>query len=127
MAAVYGTPSSAPSDRRGDGMQDASRQSLLKEIRESEGRQASANPLTGLMMRWLLCCARHKSSNAQLVFMRRRLSAASVSSILRDSFALHNRGIFQLSYELVCCLEATRAQLWGNDRFKSFKLQDRKS
>ena len=31
-------------------MQDASKQSLLQEIRESEGRQASANPLTGLML-----------------------------------------------------------------------------
>ena len=30
-------------------MPDTSKQSLLQEIRESEGRQASANPLTGLM------------------------------------------------------------------------------
>ena len=30
-------------------MKDASKQSLLQEIRESEGRQASANPLTELM------------------------------------------------------------------------------
>jgi hypothetical protein len=36
-------------------MPDASKQSLLQEIRESEGRQASANPLTGLIRRWLEC------------------------------------------------------------------------
>ena len=30
-------------------MRDTNKQSLLQEIRESEGRQASANPLTGLM------------------------------------------------------------------------------
>ena len=30
-------------------MPDTNKQSLLQEIRESEGRQASANPLTGLM------------------------------------------------------------------------------
>jgi hypothetical protein len=36
-------------------MQDTNKQSLLQEIREAEGRQDSANPLTGLMLRWLEC------------------------------------------------------------------------
>ena len=45
-------------------MQDASKQSLLKEIRESEGRQASASPLPGLMMRWLECPDSQEASSA---------------------------------------------------------------
>jgi hypothetical protein len=34
-------------------MRHTNKQSLLQEIRESEGRQTSANPLTGLMLRGL--------------------------------------------------------------------------
>ena len=45
-------------------MPDANKQSLLKEIRESEGRQASANPLTGLMLRWLECKDSQEASSA---------------------------------------------------------------
>ena len=45
-------------------MPDASKQSLLKEIRESEGRQASANPLTELMQRWLECPDSPQASTA---------------------------------------------------------------
>jgi len=36
-------------------MRDTNKQSLLQEIREAEGRQPSANPLTRLMLRWLEC------------------------------------------------------------------------
>ncbi len=36
-------------------MDDADKQQLLKEIRESEGRQAMASPLAGLIREWLTC------------------------------------------------------------------------
>jgi len=36
-------------------MRDTSKQSLLQEIRETEGRQADANPLTRLMQEVLQC------------------------------------------------------------------------
>ena len=45
-------------------MPEASKQLLLQEIRESEGRQASANPLTGLMLRWLECKDSQEASSA---------------------------------------------------------------
>jgi hypothetical protein len=45
-------------------MQDTNKQSLLQEIRESEGRQTSANPLTGLVLRWLECKDSQEASNA---------------------------------------------------------------
>ena len=45
-------------------MPDTSKQSLLQEIRESEGRQASANPLTGLIHRWLECPDSQEASSA---------------------------------------------------------------
>jgi hypothetical protein len=45
-------------------MTDASKQSLLQEIHESEGRQASANPLTELMLRWLECPDSQEASSA---------------------------------------------------------------
>src|SRR5271157_3356515 len=64
LATACVTPSSAPSDRRADDMPDTSKQSLLQEIRESEGRQANANPLTGLMLRWLECKDSQEASSA---------------------------------------------------------------
>ena len=45
-------------------MPEASKQSLLQEIRESEGRQASANPLTGLMQELLECQDSQEASSA---------------------------------------------------------------
>jgi len=45
-------------------MSDTNKRSLLQEIRESEGRQASANPLTGLMLRWLECPDSQEASSA---------------------------------------------------------------
>jgi hypothetical protein len=36
-------------------MDDADKQQLLKEFRESEGRQTMASPLAGLMRGWLTC------------------------------------------------------------------------
>jgi PRTRC genetic system protein C len=64
LASGFVTASSAPSDRRADGMQDTNKQSLLQEVRESEGRQASANPLTGLMLRMLECKDSQEASSA---------------------------------------------------------------
>ena len=40
------------------------KESLLAEIRESEGRQASANPLTELVRRWLECPDSQEASTA---------------------------------------------------------------
>jgi hypothetical protein len=45
-------------------MRETTKQSLLQEIRESEGRQASASPLTGLMLRWLECKDSQEASSA---------------------------------------------------------------
>jgi hypothetical protein len=45
-------------------MQDANKQSLFQEIHESEGRQASANPLTGLMQELLECKDSQEASSA---------------------------------------------------------------
>src|SRR5271157_5270130 len=64
LASGFVTASSAPSDRRDDEMTDANKRSLLKEIREAEGRQGSANPLTGLMLRWLECPDSQEASSA---------------------------------------------------------------
>ena len=36
-------------------MDGADKQQLLKEIRESESRQAMASPLAGLIREWLIC------------------------------------------------------------------------
>jgi hypothetical protein len=36
-------------------MDGAGKQQLLKEIRESEGRQAMVSPLAGLIREWLIC------------------------------------------------------------------------
>jgi hypothetical protein len=45
-------------------MQDANKQSLLQEIREAEGRQASAAPLTRLMQELLKCPDSQEASSA---------------------------------------------------------------
>ena len=45
-------------------MPDATKQSLLQEIRESEGRQADANALIELMLRWLECKDSQEASSA---------------------------------------------------------------
>ena len=46
-------------------MDGADKQQLLKEIRESEGRQAiAASPLAGLMRGWLLCQDAQSASQA---------------------------------------------------------------
>ena len=45
-------------------MQDTSKQSLLNEIRKAEGRQTNANPLTGMMQRWLECKDSQEAGNA---------------------------------------------------------------
>jgi hypothetical protein len=45
-------------------MRETTKQSLLQEIRESEGRQASANPLTGLMQELLECKDSQEASSA---------------------------------------------------------------
>jgi hypothetical protein len=45
-------------------MTDASKQSLLQEIRETEGRQASANPLTELTQEFLECPDSQQASSA---------------------------------------------------------------
>lgn len=45
-------------------MDDGDRQQLLNEIRESEGWQATANPLAGLMHRWLECQDAQAASQA---------------------------------------------------------------
>ena len=50
-------------------MDGGDKQQLLKEIRESEGRQAMASPLVGMMREWILCGAPHKIHNAQFLFM----------------------------------------------------------
>jgi hypothetical protein len=64
LATGFGTALSAPSDRRADEMPETSKQSLLQEIRESEGRQADANPLSRLMLRWLKCQDSQEASSA---------------------------------------------------------------
>ena len=45
-------------------MHDASEQSLLQDIRESEGRQADTNPLTLLMPELLECKDSQEASSA---------------------------------------------------------------
>ena len=45
-------------------MPDIGKEPLLQEIRESEGREASSNPLTGLMLRWLECKDSQEASSA---------------------------------------------------------------
>jgi hypothetical protein len=45
-------------------MDGADKQQLLKEIRESEGRQAMASPLAGLMREWLICQDEQAASQA---------------------------------------------------------------
>ena len=45
-------------------MPDANKQSLLNEIRESEGKQANATPLAGLIRRWLECPDSQQASSA---------------------------------------------------------------
>jgi hypothetical protein len=45
-------------------MQETNKQSLFQEIRASEGRQASANPLTGLMQELLECPDSQEASTA---------------------------------------------------------------
>jgi len=45
-------------------MRDTNKKSLLQEIRESECRQASANPLTGLMQELLECKDSQEASSA---------------------------------------------------------------
>jgi hypothetical protein len=49
------TASSAPSAPKADAVEDGNKKQLLKEIRESEGRQGTANPLAELMHGWLAC------------------------------------------------------------------------
>jgi len=45
-------------------MEGIDKQSLLQEIREAEGRHASANPLSELMRRWLECPDSQEASSA---------------------------------------------------------------
>ena len=45
-------------------MEKGDKQELLKEIRESEGRQGAASPLAGLMHRWLECQDAQAASQA---------------------------------------------------------------
>ena len=45
-------------------MPDTSKHALLQEIRESEGRQASTNPLIESMQRWLECPDSQEASSA---------------------------------------------------------------
>ena len=45
-------------------MRETTKQSLLQEIRESEGRQARANPLTQLMQELLECPDSQEASSA---------------------------------------------------------------
>ena len=45
-------------------MDGADNQQLLKEIRESEGRQAMASPLAGFMREWLTCDDAQTASQA---------------------------------------------------------------
>lgn len=52
-------------------MEDGENQQLVKEIRESEGRQAMASPLAGLMRGWLICQDAQVASQA----LARALSA----------------------------------------------------
>lgn len=46
------------------GMRPPDKQSLLTEIRESEGKQANASPLTLLIRRWLECPDSQQASTA---------------------------------------------------------------
>src|SRR5271157_2984969 len=64
LAIGCGIASSAQSDRRVNRMSNTSKQSLLQEIRESEGPQASGNPLSALMLRWLECPDSQEASSA---------------------------------------------------------------
>src|SRR5664279_143721 len=64
LATGCATPSSALSDQRADEMAQTSKRSLLQEIRESEGRQASANPLARLMQELLECKDSQEASSA---------------------------------------------------------------
>jgi len=45
-------------------MDGTDKQQLLKEIRESEGRQAMASPLSALMRGWLICQDAQAASQA---------------------------------------------------------------
>ncbi len=45
-------------------MDGGDKQQLLKDIRESEGRQASASPLASLIHRWLECQDAQSASQA---------------------------------------------------------------
>ncbi len=45
-------------------MEGANKQQLLKEIRESEGRQSMASPLAGLIREWLTCQDAQAASQA---------------------------------------------------------------
>ncbi len=45
-------------------MDGADKQQLLKEIRESEGRQTTVSPLAGLMRGWLTCQDAQAASQA---------------------------------------------------------------
>ena len=61
---AFATASSVLSAPKDDAMDGRDNEQLLKEIRESEGRESTANPLAGLMHRWLECQDAQAASQA---------------------------------------------------------------